>query len=117
MVIIKKFDVGNVSIAKKFDIFESLSKYFDIYSKIIFRDAEIFFRHQSELVLLHQIRVSNYFVKFFYSVTLRFFQPGTKLFRVLQLTYLSATKKINSQATPNLVTLHIHCSHGLFALF
>jgi hypothetical protein len=56
-----------VLIAKKFDIFESLSKYFDIYSKITIRDAEIFFRHQAELVLRHQMRVSNYFVKFFYS--------------------------------------------------
>ncbi len=54
-------------IAKKFDIFESLSKYFNIYSKIIFRDAEIFL-HQAELFLRHQMRVSNYFVKFFNSV-------------------------------------------------
>jgi hypothetical protein len=36
--------------------------------KIVFRDAGIFFRHQCELVLRHQMLVSNYFVKFFYSV-------------------------------------------------
>ena len=55
-------------IAKKFDICESLSKNFDIFTKIVFRDAEIFFQHQAELVLRHQMRVSSYFVKFFYSV-------------------------------------------------
>jgi hypothetical protein len=60
--------VGNGFIAKKFDICEILSKNFDIYIKIIIRDAGIFFRHQAELVLRHQMRVSNYFVKFFYSV-------------------------------------------------
>ncbi len=31
-------------------------------------DAGIFFRHQAELVLRHQMHLSNYFVKFFYSV-------------------------------------------------
>ncbi len=55
-------------LSKKFDIFKSLSKKFDIYSKILFRDAENFFRHQYELVLRYQMQVSNYFVKFFYSV-------------------------------------------------
>ncbi len=55
-------------LSKKFDICESLSKNFDICTKIVFRDAEIFFRHKAELVLRHQMRVSNYFVKFFYSV-------------------------------------------------
>ena len=39
-----------------------------MFSKILFRDAENFFRHQCELVLRHQMQVSNYFVKFFYSV-------------------------------------------------
>ncbi len=63
----KKFDGGNVFIAKKFDICESLSKNFDIYIKIIGRDAGIFFRHQAELVLRHRMQVSNYLVKFFYS--------------------------------------------------
>jgi CRISPR/Cas system endoribonuclease Cas6 (RAMP superfamily) len=53
---------------KKINIFESLSKYFNIYSEIVFSDAGIFFRHQAELVLRHQMRVSIYFVKFFYSV-------------------------------------------------
>jgi hypothetical protein len=48
--------------------FKSLSKKYDIFSKILFRDAENFFRHQCELVLRHQMQVSNYFVKFFYSV-------------------------------------------------
>ncbi len=55
-------------IAKKFDICESLSKNFDIYITIVFMDAGIFFRHQAELVLRHQMQVSNYFVNFFYSV-------------------------------------------------
>ncbi len=49
--------------------FKSLSKKFDIYSKIVCRDAENFFRHQAELVLRHQMQVSNYFVKFFYSAS------------------------------------------------
>ncbi len=47
--------------------FVSLSKKFDIYSKIAHRDAEIFFRHQCDLVLRHQMWVSNYFVNSFYS--------------------------------------------------
>jgi hypothetical protein len=37
--------------------------------KIVFIDAGIFFRHQCELVLRHQMLVSNYFVTFFYSDT------------------------------------------------
>ncbi len=41
---------------------------FDIYSKIFFRDVGNFFRHLCELVLRHQMRVSNYFVNSFYSV-------------------------------------------------
>jgi hypothetical protein len=53
---------------KKFDICKSLSKKFDINVKIVFRDAGIFFWHQAELVLHHQMQVSNYFIKFFYSV-------------------------------------------------
>jgi hypothetical protein len=57
------------ALSKKFEIFKSLSKKFDIFSKNLFRDAENFFRHQCELVLRHQMQVSNYFVKFFYSVT------------------------------------------------
>ncbi len=41
---------------------------FDIYSKIFFRDVGNFFRYLCELVLHHQMRVSNYFVNSFYSV-------------------------------------------------
>ncbi len=41
---------------------------FDIYSKIVFRDVENFFRYLCVLVLRHQMRVSNYFVNSFYSV-------------------------------------------------
>jgi hypothetical protein len=48
--------------------FKSVLKKFYIYSKIDCRDAENFFRHQCELVLRHQMQVSNYFLKFFYSV-------------------------------------------------
>jgi hypothetical protein len=44
------------------------SKKFVIYSKIFIMDAGNFFRHQAELVLRHQMRVSNYFVNSFYSV-------------------------------------------------
>jgi hypothetical protein len=45
-----------------------LSEKFDIYSKIFFRDVENFFRYLCELVLRHQMQVSNYFVNSFYSV-------------------------------------------------
>ncbi len=45
-----------------------ISEKFDIYSKIFFRDVGNFFRHLCELVLRHQMRVSNYFVNSFYSV-------------------------------------------------
>ncbi len=62
------FDVGNVLIAKKFDKCKILLKKFDIYSKIFFRDVGNFFRHLCELVLRHQMLVSNYFVNSFYSV-------------------------------------------------
>ncbi len=55
-------------IAKKFDICESLLKNFDIFITIVFMAAGIFFRHQAELVLRHQMQVSNYLVKFFYSM-------------------------------------------------
>ncbi len=41
---------------------------FDIYSKISFRDVGNFFRYLCELVLRHQMQVSNYFVNSFYSV-------------------------------------------------
>jgi hypothetical protein len=68
MVSSKNFDVRNVLIAKKFDICKSLLKNFDIFITILFMAAGIFFRHQAELVLRHQMQVSNYFVKFFYSV-------------------------------------------------
>ncbi len=57
-----------VFIAKKFDARNILSKKFDIYSKIFFRDVGNSFRHLCELVLRHQMRVSNYFVNSFYSV-------------------------------------------------
>jgi hypothetical protein len=68
MAILYNFDVGNVVIAKKFDKCKILLKKFDIYSKIFFRDVGNFFRHLCELVLRHQMRVSNYFVNSFYSV-------------------------------------------------
>ncbi len=45
-----------------------LSEKFDIYSKIFFRDVGNFFWHLCELVLRHQMQVSNYFVNSFYSV-------------------------------------------------
>jgi hypothetical protein len=45
-----------------------MSGEFDIYSKIFYRDVGNFFRHLCELVLRHQMRVSNYFVNSFYSV-------------------------------------------------
>ncbi len=54
-----------------------MSEKFAIYSKIFFSDVGNFFRHLCELVLRHQMRVSNYFVNSFYSVvnfrTRRFF--------------------------------------------
>ncbi len=55
-----------------------MSEKFYIYSKIFFRDVGNFFRHLCELVLRHQMRLSNYFVNSFYSVAdLRF--PYTML--------------------------------------
>ncbi len=43
-------------LSKKFDICESLSKNFDIFTKIVFRDAEIFFSSPDAGVeLLRQI--------------------------------------------------------------
>ncbi len=48
-----------------------MSEKFDIYSKIFFRDVGNFFRHLCELVLRHQMRVSNYFVNSFYSASYR----------------------------------------------
>jgi hypothetical protein len=59
-------------IAKKFDARNILSKKFDILSKIVFMDVGNFFRHLAELVLRNQMRVSNHFVNFFYSVILLF---------------------------------------------
>jgi hypothetical protein len=47
-----------------------MSEKFDIYSKIFFRDVGNFFQYLCELVLRHQMRVSNYFVNSFYSVCL-----------------------------------------------
>ncbi len=44
-----------------------MSGKFDIYIKIFFRDVGNFFRHLCELVLRHQMRVSNYFVNSFNS--------------------------------------------------
>ncbi len=54
--------------AKKLDTRKSLSKKFDIYSKIVFRDVGKIFPTPAELVLRHMMRVSNYFVNSFYSV-------------------------------------------------
>ncbi len=48
-----------------------MSERFDIYSKIFFRDVGNFFWHLCELVLRHQMRVSNYFVNSFYSVSFK----------------------------------------------
>ncbi len=48
-----------------------MSEKFDIDSKIFFRDVGNFFRHLCELVLRHQMRVSNYFVNSFYSEIMR----------------------------------------------
>jgi hypothetical protein len=59
--------VGVAFIAKKFDARNILSKKF-VYCKIVFMDAGNFFQHLAELVLRHQMQVSNYFVNFFYSV-------------------------------------------------
>ncbi len=42
---------------------------FDIYSKTFFRDVGNFFRYLCELVLRHQMWVSNYFVNSFYSAS------------------------------------------------
>jgi hypothetical protein len=64
----KIFDVGSVFIAEKFDQCKILSKRFDIYCQIIYRDVENFFQHQAELVLRHPMWVSYYFIKFFDSV-------------------------------------------------
>ncbi len=57
--------MGNVFIANKFDTYKIVLKKFDIYSKIVFKDAGNFFRHQAELILRHPLRMSNYFVNFF----------------------------------------------------
>ncbi len=58
------------ALSKKFDICKRLLEKFDIFSKIFFRHVGNFFRHLCELVLRHQMRVSNYFVNSFYSVNL-----------------------------------------------
>ncbi len=80
------------ALSKKFDIFKSLSKKFDIFSKILFRDAENFFRHQCELVLRHQMQVSNYFVKFFYSVEQKFQWKTTKTAEIVQNVVITAAE-------------------------
>ena len=64
----KKFNVGNVFIAKKFDTCKGLLKKFDIYSKIVDRDVGNFVPHPDKLVLRHPFRVSNFSVNFIYSV-------------------------------------------------
>jgi hypothetical protein len=51
MVIFKKFDVGNVFMAKKFDTCESPSKKLDIYCKIVDRDVGNIVRHPDIVVL------------------------------------------------------------------
>ncbi len=70
--------------AKKFDKCKILLKKFDIYSKIFFRDVGNFFRHLCELVLRHQMRVSNYFVNSFYSV---FYTIVVHIFNKLDPSY------------------------------
>jgi hypothetical protein len=62
-----------------------MSEKFDIYSKIFFRDVGNFFRHLCELVLRHQMRVSNYFVNSFYSVGARAIKQGVAM-RVICLS-------------------------------
>jgi len=74
--------VGNVFKAKKFDTCKILSKKFHVYSKIVFRDAGNFFRHQAELVLRHPMRMSNNFVNFFYSDTVY-----TQAYKILVSTF------------------------------
>ncbi len=69
MVIIQQVRRGRCVYSEEVRRNNILSKKFDIYSKIVFMDAENFFRHLCELVLRHQMRVSNYFVNFFYSVS------------------------------------------------
>jgi hypothetical protein len=62
-----------------------MSEKFDIYDKIFFRDVGNFFRHLCELVLRHQMRVSNYFVNSFYSVGLRDSCPLINIWLLLML--------------------------------
>jgi hypothetical protein len=52
--------MGNAFTAKKFDTCTIVLKKFDIYSKIVFRDAGNFFRHQAELVL-HRVSFETSF--------------------------------------------------------
>ncbi len=47
-----------------------MPKKFDIYSKIFFWAVGNFFRYLCELVLRHQMRVSNYFVNSFYRLAI-----------------------------------------------
>jgi hypothetical protein len=50
---LKKFEVGNLFTPKKFNRCKSLSKKFDIYSKIVDRDVGDFVRHHDIVVLSH----------------------------------------------------------------
>ena len=79
---------GNVFIPKKFDPCKIMSEKFDIYNKIFFRDVENFFRHLCELVLRHQMRVSNYFVNSFDSVGLRDSCPLINIWLLLMLALI-----------------------------
>ncbi len=62
----KKFNVGNVFIAKKFDTCKGLLKKFDIYSKIVFRDLGNFAPRPDKSALRHPYRVSNFSINFIY---------------------------------------------------
>ncbi len=64
---------------------------FDIYSKIFFRDVENFFWYLCELVLRHQMPVSNYFVNSFYSAMRRIFWGFCiNRFGIVPLHYVSS---------------------------
>ncbi len=77
-----------------------MSEKFDIYSKIFFRDVENFGRHLCVLVLRHQMRVSNYFVNSFYSVSALIMAQSKNFFtkpQYLSLTYYKIVKSSKSE--------------------
>ncbi len=76
---------------------------FDIYSKIFFRGVGNFFRHLCELVLRHQMQVSNYFVNSFYSV-------GANLALAMSFAYTNSI----SQVMNILQYLKLYLNEALF---